>query len=213
MSNNVSSADYQQGSPLYVRWAYDDPSETTRRTPSCKEMRAYLQGALHDATLNKGKLYRFSQKDKKWLCLIKFLLKHLGYNSWIYKEGASRDVYVLETLAGFLDFAFDPTKLKSKKEKSAYIRGFFDAEGGAPSDISAKFYIQLAQKNRRKIENLKFILNSLGISVGKIHNPSKKVDPDYWRIFISTKSHKDFIKVIWSWHPKKQDIFARRMKI
>ena len=60
MSENVLSADNQQGSRR-VRNAID-PSETTRRSPKSEEIIAYLQGALHDASLNKGKRIRFVQK-------------------------------------------------------------------------------------------------------------------------------------------------------
>ncbi len=65
MSNNATGADNQQGSPLLAKYASYDPSETTRRTPSKNEMSAYLQGALHDATLrikNRTKIVRFTQK-------------------------------------------------------------------------------------------------------------------------------------------------------
>ena len=101
MSENVSGADNQQGSPLSVINGYD-PSETTRRAPfflKKKIIIAYLQGALHDASFNKNHRFRFSQKGKEWLLVLQFLFKKIGYNSWIYKEGQNRDVYVLETLA------------------------------------------------------------------------------------------------------------------
>ena len=213
MSENASDADNQQGSPLYVQWTYDDPSETTRRTPFEKEFRAYLQGALHDASLNKCNRYRFTQKGTEWLLIIQYLLKLLGYNAWIYREGKDRDVYALETLAEFLDFDFDIMPLETKIEKSAYIRGFFDAEGGIPKKESNKFYIQLVQKDKDKILKLKKVLEEFGIFTGKIHNPSVRVDPNYWRIFVSTKSHLQFAKHIWSWYPRKQTIFLRRMEI
>jgi len=213
MSENASGADNQQGSPLLPQCGSDDPSETTRRAPSKKEIRAYLQGALHDASLNKRKRYRFTQKGDEWLKVIQEFLCTLGYNAWIYREGKNRDVYALETLAEFLDFDFDPTSLKMVEEKSAYIRGFFDAEGGIPNKDSNRFYIQLVQKDKSKIKKLKKILNELGILTGKIHNPSVRVDPNYWRIFVSTRSHARFAQRIWSWHPRKQKIFCRRMVI
>ena len=109
-----------------------DPSETTRRTPSTGEIQAYLQGALHDASLNKGKRYRFTQSDRRWLETLQRLLHVLGHRSWIYKEGRTRNVFALETLASFLDFHFDPAGLNGAEAKLAYVRGFFDAEGGIP---------------------------------------------------------------------------------
>jgi len=151
MSNNVTSVaaiiknhgeltDNQQGRASFERKG-KLPSETTRRAPfSEKEIRAYLLGALHDATFSSNKRFRYSQKGTEWLKLLKALLKKIGYNSWIYNEGKERSVYVLETLAPFLDFKFNPLKLKSSGEKICYVKGFFDAEGGIPKN-NKRFYI------------------------------------------------------------------------
>lgn len=191
-----------------------DPSETTRRSPfSRKEIEAYLQGALHDASRNKRTRIRFVQKGSEWLDVLKNLLLTLGYKSWMYREGKDRDVYALETTAQFLDFELDPILLKESVEQIAYIRGFFDAEGGIPRNLQRTFYVQLVQKDKIKIEKLKAMLIALKISSGLIHNPSVKVDPDYWRIFISTKSHQQFAKTIGSWHPRKYALLRERMMI
>jgi hypothetical protein len=190
-----------------------DPSETTRRAPfaSESEIRAYLQGALHDAYRCKNRI-RFSQKGTEWLTILKGLLKRLGHRSWMYREGP-RDVYDLETTADFLDFDFDPLTLETSEEKAAYIRGFFDAEGGIPHKRNAAFYIQLVQKDRDKMQKLKELLQSLGITAGVLHNPSHRVDPNYWRCFVSRASHADFARIIGSWHPLKHARFAERMMI
>ncbi len=213
LRDNVSGAEDQQGSPLFIHYEYD-PSETTRRAPfRGKVLEAYMQGALHDASLNKGKRYRFTQSDVRWLEVLKRILQDLGYASWIYREGKSRHVHTLETLAQFLDLSFDPSTLWSSAEKIAYIRGFFDAEGGIPKRPDAKFYIQLVQKDRTKIMQLQAMLEGLGIATGKVHNPSVRVDPDYWRVFVRTQSHLLFAQTIGSWHPRKTAIFRERMKI
>jgi len=215
MSENALSADNQQGSSLLIK---SNPSETTRRTPfksnvlRKSEVYAYLQGAMHDASLNKRKRIRFGQKYPGWLDTLKDLLMSVGANSWTYKEGKSREYYILETVCKDLHFSFNPVALKTKGEKVAYIRGFFDAEGGIPRTRD-EFYIQLVQKDLRKMETIKKILGDLGIESGKIHNPSKQVDPDYWRLFVSRKSHKQFAKIIGSWHPIKANIFSQRMMI
>ena len=119
---------------------------------------------------------------------------------------------MLETLCKNLDFAFNASKLENSLEKAFYVKGFFDAEGGIPC-TKDRFYIQLVQKNFGKIEKMKSLLSDLGIESGKIHNPSKKVDPDYWRIFISSKYHKRFAQIVNSDHPVKSKIFYERMKI
>src|SRR3989344_1856028 len=108
---------------------FRNPSETTRRSPfSRKEIEAYLQGALHDASRNKRTRIRFVQKGSEWLAVLKDLLIILGHKSWMYREGKDRDIYALEKTARFLDFNLDPILLKEPVERIAYIRGFFDAE-------------------------------------------------------------------------------------
>ncbi len=210
------SADNQQGSRQNINMqCLVDPSETTRRSPPMHEkveIIAYLHGAMHDASLNKGKRIRFVQKYPVWLKTLQKLLARIDSNSWIYKEGKNRNLYVLETICDELDFSFDPAGLNTVIEKIAYLRGFFDSEGGIPRN-GKRFYIQLTQKDHGKMKKIKNILDSLGIKSGKLHNPSKKVDPEYWRIFISSDSHYRFVSVIGSYHPIKSEIMHRRMKI
>ena len=189
-----------------------EPSETTCQTPG--EAEAYLQGALHDGTYNASrKTHRFSQNSVEWLMLLQELLGYLGYKAWIYREGSNREVYVLETSAKFLSTSYSPANLQNTSDKIAYIRGFFDAEGETPKNQKDRFYIQLVQKNRPKLVWIRNSLQEIGIKCGKIHNPSKKVDPHYFRFYIATSSHKDFIDKIGSWHPRKSKIFQTRVKI
>jgi hypothetical protein len=189
-----------------------EPSETTRQTPG--ETEAYLLGALHDGTYNIGrKTHRFSQNNIEWLIFLQKLFGNLGHKAWIYKEGSYRDVYILKTSAKFLSIDFDPAKLRTVPQKIAYIRGFFDAEGGVPKDHSARLYIQMVQTNRPKLVWIRDTLQEICIDCGVIHNPSKKVDPNYFRFCVATKSHEDFIDKIGSWHPRKMQIFHSRVKI
>ncbi len=201
----------QQGSPRHCHRQTRDPSETTRRDPTDgKVIRAYMNGALHDGTYSSNHRFRISQKCVAWLQIMKVLLAHIGYSSWIYQEGKTRNVYVLETLAEFLNFELNPLELGSKIEQQAYLRGFFDAEGGIPHDIHARFYIQLTQKNQQKVQMLKNMLADMGIMCGKLHNPSKRVDPDYWRVFVRAESLMSFVEHIGSWHPEKRRRFNQR---
>lgn len=218
LSKNASSADNQQGSPRHVKYLLfnrvNDPPETTRRAPlSKKVIKAYLLGSLHDGTFSSNKRFRISQKGTEWLKVLQKFFSRLDYNSWIYKEGSDRKVYVLETLANFLDFGFNPLRLKGKEEKIGYIKGFFDAEGGIPRKNKARFYIQLTQSDKEKLKKLKKLLSDLGIETGRIHNPSQKVDPNYWRMYILASSQKKFITKIGSWHPRKIRTLKKRMKI
>jgi|SRR3989338_3421345 len=209
MGENASSAGNQQETRSSKRGS----SETIRQTPTTKsEIIAYLNGALHDASLNKRKRIRFTQKNRQWLEKLQSLLQRIECNSWIYKEGKNRNVFVLETLCKDLDFAFNPTKLRTKNEKVCFIRGFFYAEGGIPHTTD-RFYIQLVQKDYLKIKRLRNLLREIDIETGIIHNPSKKKDPNYWRVFVSTRCHKRFAEIVGSYHPVKIKILRGRMKI
>lgn len=212
MSNNAGNAGNQQATLQNISWR--GASETTRVAPlDQKVIRAYLQGALHDATFSSNRRYRFSQKGTDWLIFLKNLFGKMGYSSWIYREGRNREVFVLETLTDFLDFAFDPGSLKDISTIAAYIRGFFDAEGGMPHNLNDRFYIQLVQNSKSKLEALKKMLKELGVETGSIHNPSKRADPHYWRMYVSADSYGKFICEVGSWHPNKIRIFGQRMKI
>jgi hypothetical protein len=107
--------------------------------------------------------------------------------------------------------------LKTIDERNAFVRGYFDAAGGVPRDPSARFYIQMVQKDREDLELVHRFLAQLDILSGRIHNPSARVDPAYWRFYVLARSHEDFIKRVSSWHPRKRmllDLRAEtRMKI
>jgi len=174
---------------------------------------AYLQGILGDATYNRfHKTHRISQSNREWLERIKNLLGKVGDRSWIYKEGRSRSVYVLETTSKILSMNFDPAKLQAEAEKIAYIRGYFDAEGGTSRDDNVRFYLQFAEKNKNRLEKVRNLLEELGIECGRVHCPSSQVDPSYWRFYIRANSHDKFIDKIGSWHPRKQKIFSKRRR-
>ena len=61
------------------------------------------------------------------------MLKEVGENSWIYREGKERSVYVLETASKKLSMDFDLNSLNTEDQKIACLRGYFDAEGGSIS--------------------------------------------------------------------------------
>jgi hypothetical protein len=165
---------------------------------------AYLQGALHDGTWAAAhRTHRISQQGTIWLRLLQQILAELGHNAWLYQEGKSRDVYVLETSARFLDIDFDPDRLTSDKARQGYVRGYFDAEGGLPRSAHVRFYIQFSQKDREELDKVKAILKSTGIACGETHNPSRRVDSEYWRFYIRARSHGEFVRQIGSWHPRK----------
>lgn len=160
----------------------------------------------YDGTVRKF-TYRIVQKDREYIEFLAKGIQTLGHNAWIYQEGKNRQLYVVEFSRNFMK----GYTIKSLHEKIDYIRGYFDAEGGISRTSNVRYYIYFAQKNREDIEQLKLYLEELRIECGRIHNPSKRVAPDYWRFFVSVKSYEKFAQIIGSWHPIKRHYL--RMKI
>jgi hypothetical protein len=94
-----------------------------------------------------------------------------------------------------------------------YVRGYFDSDGGMPRDPKARLYFQLCQKDQRSLDAVVSILESSGIQCGRVHNPSERVDPEYWRVFVRSRSHESFMRFVGSWHPAKRQQMEIRMKI
>ncbi|MGH2786562.1 MAG: LAGLIDADG family homing endonuclease [Actinomycetota bacterium] len=170
------------------------------------QIRAYLAGSSRDATWNTWhRTTRWSQADRRWLEIINTLLGRLGSKAWIYREG-TRHVWVSESTY----CAFDDPPLASRADLAAWARGYFDAEGGVPRDAAARFYIQFVQKNHPDLTQLRSVLGCLGIRCGVVHTPSVRVQPGYFRFYVSAASHLDFIRKIGSWHPRKRPLLDER---
>ncbi|MBI3290008.1 LAGLIDADG family homing endonuclease [Candidatus Microgenomates bacterium] len=168
--------------------------------------KAYLLGAMHDGTVRKI-TYRIVQKDQEYIEFLVKGIQGLGQKAWMYKEGKSRQLYVAEFSRNFLkDFV-----LQTLQDKIEYVRGYFDAEGGISRNPKVRYYLYFAQKNQNDLEQVKNYLDELGIESGIMHNPSKNVDPNYWRFFVRANSYDKFAQLIGSWHPVKSQYL--RMKI
>ena len=177
-------------------------------------LEAYLQGALRDATRSDAhKSHRYGQSVRAWLETLQSILGVLGHRSWIYREGKDREFWILETTAKFLTISFDAQELVGRREGLDYVRGYFDADGGMPRDSRARLYVQYCQNDRKSLEIVAKILASWGIASGVIHNPSARVDPDYWRFFVRANLWDRFFDLVCSWHPVKRDQISTRMKI
>jgi hypothetical protein len=179
-----------------------------------KSLEAYLQGALRDGTRSaRHRTHRIAQSDPRWLDLIGRCLSALGHAGWVYREGRTRQLWVLETTAPFLSIGYEATQLIGSKEGIDYVRGYFDAEGGMPKAPEARLYFQLCQKDDGSLGTVRKILESWGVSCGRIHNPSRRVDPNYWRFYVKACSHERFMMLVGSWHPRKRQQIETRMKI
>jgi hypothetical protein len=182
-----------------------DPVETTRHLLKIMT-KAYILGALHDGTIRK-KTFRITQKSKEYVEMLAKAIHLLGGNAWTYREGATRKLYVVEFSKSFLHDA----TIISKRDKIEYLQGYFDTDGAVSQSSSVRFYLYFCQKSYQDLYQAHCFLLELGIQTGKIHNPSRMVDPNYWRFYISSRSHKQFIEIIGSKHPDKSKYL--RMKI
>jgi hypothetical protein len=175
-------------------------------------LESYLQGALKDGTRAVGhRTHRISQSNRGWLELLQRILAKLGHKAWVYREGQTRDMWVVETSAGFLATDYDARQLMGTVEGIHYARGYFDAEGGMPRRIDSRLYLQLVQKDRQSLATLRGILRAAGIECGALHNPSVRVDPEFWRFYIRARSHRRFMRLVGSWHPIKAELIRGRL--
>lgn len=175
-------------------------------TPAPRITKPYLLGLLHDATERRN-TFRIGTSSFRFSCIVRDGIEDLGFRAWTYREGRSRHLWVIE-------FSKNPLKdveILRIQDKIDYIRGYFDAEGGIAKSPTVRFYIYFAQKNRKDLEVLKGYLEEIGLSCGKVHNPSRREDPNYWRFFIRSKSYSDFVRCIVPLHLDKKHY--SRMKI
>jgi hypothetical protein len=143
--------------------------------------------------------------------VLKKALACLGHRSWIYREGRSRSFWVLETSASFLDVEYDARPLARTRQGLDYVRGYFDADGGMPRSPTTRLYLQFSQKSRVSLETVAAILESWDIFCGRVHNPSVRVDRDYWRMYVRSGSVERFFTLVGSWHPRKRQQIETRM--
>ncbi|MGH2701782.1 MAG: LAGLIDADG family homing endonuclease [Actinomycetota bacterium] len=116
------------------------------------ELVAYAMGALRDGTFSGiHRTWRLAQAHVAWLEVVQVILLGVGANSWIYREGGRRSVWVLETC--FRPDGLRPDFLVPAAVDRAYARGYFDAEGGIPRDPTSRFYVQLTQKDHEILRN------------------------------------------------------------
>lgn len=174
------------------------------RTP-LGELRAYLSGAMRDGTVSRlhGSI-RIAQSSLGWRDVLLAAIRACGCKAWSYREG-SRNIWVVESTIP-LDLRPD---CRTEGETRAFVRGYFDAEGGVPHSSAARFYIQLVQKDLADLTFLRRHVESLGIRTGRIHNPSVAVDPEYWRFYVGAGSQLRFIEDVYPWHPEKRERCAR----
>ena len=158
---------------------------------------------MHDGTVRPRTL-RISQREQGYVLSLKRRIIAVGGRAWTYKEGRERHVHVVEFSRNFLD----GHRIRTGQDVIHYVRGYFDAEGGIAASPRVAPYVYFAQKDRNDLHRLRVFVTGLGISCGQIHNPSVRVDPDYWRFYVSRPSLRRFAKIVGSWHPRKAKLLA-----
>jgi intein/homing endonuclease len=168
-------------------------------TPAPKRVTTpYLLGVLHDATERKT-TYRIATNSEAFAKLLEAGIKELGMSAWVYREGRNRTMWITE----FSKTLLKDTQIRTKQDQIEYLRGYFDSEGGIAKSSTVRYYIYFAQKNKSSLIEIKHYLTELGIKCGKIHNPSRMVDPHYWRFYLSASSYERFARMVGSNHPEK----------
>ncbi|MGH2828345.1 MAG: LAGLIDADG family homing endonuclease [Actinomycetota bacterium] len=164
---------------------------------------------LRDGTFNRShRTWRLAQANVEWLEIVQQVLARVRAKGWIYREGSCRSVWVLET--SFRPDGLRPEAFVPPAVDRAFARGYFDAEGGIPKDSRARFYVQLTQKDRDDLADLRRRFERLGLNCGRLHVPSASADPDYWRFYVSARSRHRFIQEVSSWHPLKRGLLELR---
>lgn len=152
--------------------------------------KAYLLGALHDGT-ERRTTFRIAQKELSYIEFLAKGIRAIGRSAWIYKEGGNRQLFIVEFSKSLLRNFI----LQTVDDKIDYIRGYFDTDGGIAKHSNVRYYLYFCQKDKADLEIVRSYLEELGIRCGVIHNPSKKVDPHYWRFFIRAQSYEKFTQL------------------
>src|SRR5438132_9097005 len=162
------------------------------------DLKSYLLGAMHDGTVLQRTL-RISQREEEYVVFLRALILAKGKRAWTYREGRTRNLFVVE----FSRILLDGHRLRTRKEIIHYVRGYFDAEGAVASPVASAPYLYFGQRNRLDLEELRGLLCGLKVTCGKIHNPSCQVDSDYWRFFVSRRSNRKVREASWIMAPKE----------
>jgi len=185
---------------------------------------AYLLGAFCDGCLSTQHQIKFKQKNREWLEHVIIPI----FNEEFKLNLSSKNIFVQEDVAKRYYLAFKnknvwtelrkllpddkdtPSEIKNADLDTQlhYIKGYWDADGGCPRNPQKdkKIYIKFTQKNKKSLEFIHQVLNSIGIKTGKV----RLSEPEIWRFSINSKSSMlSFIEKVGSWHPEKKQRFEQ----
>src|SRR5256886_14593079 len=153
---------------------------------------------MPDGTTRRWTL-RISQREEEYVIFLKSLILAKGRRAWTYREGLSRNLYVVEFAKRFLE----GHRIRTRRETIHYVRGYFDAEGSVASPRASNPYLYFGQKDRLDLEELRSFLGELNVRCGIIHNPSRRVDPENWRFFLLPHILSRFATGVGLWDPRE----------
>lgn len=189
---------------------------------------AYILGALRDGGIGiyKGKrkkdyrtyISQYKDYSDEWLEIVKKMLlrvfkKHVTIVKGFLSISSKEVFYFLHNECGV-----QPNKKEwktprwifysTKKVRKTYIRGFLDADGSIPIRDSGRIEIQISQKQKEVLKELKQILSEFDI------NSSVCKSRNIFKLNIGSKpSIINFFKKIGSFHPNHQRKIKRALAI
>ena len=96
-------------------------------------------------------------KNEEFVKFIASGIRKLGSNAWIYREGKNREVYIVE----FSKSLLNNFEIESLSDKTEYIRGYFDAEGGIAKSLKRQVLsLFCPEKSIRFTKGKKYIWKS-----------------------------------------------------
>ena len=212
----LSGADNQQGSPSRPPLGVDVTPQRLHAellAVGAKGLESYLQGALRDGTHSaRHNTHRFCQSEKigstflVWHC--RCLVIAAGSIEKVERGicGCSRQPQSSWTWIRSITACRNSER---SVVRSGLLRcGWRNAQECSFTDVCAA-----VAKDKVSLENVKRILDSWNVECGRVHNPSVRVDPDYWRVFVRSRSHESFMRLVGSWNPVKHHEINTRMKI
>ncbi len=174
----------------------------------------YLVGALRDGCLTTQWTIKIKQKNRAWLSSVIIpLFKD------IFNKEIRNNIYLQQEYSPVWYLAFKDkgiwqklNELKNQipetpSEQKFYIMGFWDADGGCPKNptIKKKIYIKFTQKDKKSLEELKWMIENFGIKCGNVRISENAVYGKIWRFSITNKQGMiKFCNSIGSLHPEKK---------
>ncbi len=170
---------------------------------------SYLFGEAHDATISpRHKTVRFGQADVEWLDVLRLLLKERGQKAWMYREGSTRQFWVLETSA---EVAGGSARVLHVRGTSCICTRLLRRGGWHSTGMPLRGSTSSSCRRTEQISPTCGRSSKMrGLPVGSCTSPSRDADHPVWRFYVAAASHRDFVSRVGSWHPRKRGLLVAR---